>query len=301
VPTVEEEYEIWGPYHEHKHEMRYDIVAAHARRHLRPDARILDLGCGSANVADRLADLRITYVGMDFGEPAVRYAQDKYRGRKGPLRTRFVRGDGEHLPFAPGSIDVIVMSEVIEHLLRPENAVWEIARLLRPGGVFVMTTNNASEVPLRSPLSHLFAWLEKAVGAQVPRLISLRPWAWPFPVERDLVPDGAPDVFLPHTHHIQGQTRRMFAAAGLQTFRWGSFEFPPPQSRIAAWLERHGETGLRIADAIEAVARYTPLVRRLGTHLLMVARRTDEPVAPSPPPTIWPGPMSIDVRRELVP
>ena len=48
---------------------------------------------------------------------------------------------------------------------RPERAVWEVARVLRPQGVYVLTTNNASEMPLRSPLSHLFVWAEKALGA----------------------------------------------------------------------------------------------------------------------------------------
>lgn len=292
VPTVEEEYEIWGPYHEHKHEMRYDIVARHARRHLRSGATVLDLGCGSANVADRLADLGVRYIGMDFGEPAVRYSQRKYVDRSGPMSTAFLRADAEHLPFAAGSFDVIVMSEVIEHLLRPELAVWEISRLLRPGGVFVMTTNNASEAPLRSPLSHLFAWIEKVVGAQVPSAISLRRWAWPYAVERDLLPEGSPEVYLPHTHHIQAETRRLFAAAGLTTTEWGSFEFPPPQSRFAAWLEKRGAEGIRIARALEALARNTPLVRRLGTHLLMVATKTGDPVAARPPAGTWAGPLS---------
>lgn len=297
VPTVEEEYEIWGPYHEHKHEMRYDIVARHVREHARPGARILDLGCGSANVADRLSDLEVTYIGMDFGDPPVRYSQRKYRDRAGPMRTAFLRADGEHMPFASGSFDVIVMSEVIEHLLRPELAVWEIARLLRPDGVFVMTTNNASEAPLRSPLSHLFVWLEKAIGAQVPGLISLRPWAWPHPVGRDLLPPDSPDVYLPHTHHIPAETRRMLSAAGLATSHWGSFEFPPPHSELAAWLEKRGSSGLRIADAIESTAQRLPLVRRLGTHLLMVARKIAEPCAPEPPPGTWNGPLSNGTRR----
>src|SRR3954468_23978573 len=114
----------------------------------------------------------------------------------------------------PNTVDTVVFSEVIEHLMQPELAVWEIARVLRPGGVLLMTTNNASEVPLRSPVSHLFAWLEKAFGAYHPRLISLRPWVWPWPVDADLVA-GDGRVFLPHTHHIYAETRDMFAAAGM--------------------------------------------------------------------------------------
>lgn len=297
VPTIEQEFEIWGPYHQHRHEMRYDLVADEARRHISAGARILDLGCGSALVADRLDDLSFSYVGMDFGGPHITYAKKKYADRRGPMSTTFVRADAEHLPFEDASFDIVVMSEVIEHLLRPENAVWEIARILKPGGVYIMTTNNASEVPLRSPLSHLFAWIEKALGATFPSLISSRPWVWPEKVDRELLPEGAPDVYLPHTHHIQGQTRRMFAAAGLETFRWSTFEFPPPQSRLGAWFERHGQLGVRLVDALEVVAQHTPGVRRLGTHVFMVARKERDRVASTPPPGVWPGPLSNAASR----
>lgn len=292
VPTIEEEFEIWGPYHQHRHEMRYDLVAAAARKGLPGGSTLLDLGCGSALVADRLTDLNFTYIGMDFGGPHIKYAKDKYSTRTGTMATGFVRGDGEHLPFDDGTFDVVVMSEVIEHLLRPELAVWQIARVLKPGGIFVMTTNNASEVPLRAPTSHLFAWIEKILGATFPSLISSRPWVWPEKVDRELLPEGADDVYLPHTHHISAETRKMFAAAGLDTFEWSTFEFPPPQSKMAAWLERNGERGTRIVDVIEAIATHTPAVRRLGTHVFMVSRKNREPVAPTPPPGIWPGPLS---------
>src|SRR5258708_21700522 len=67
VPTIEEEFDIWGDYHQHRHEMRYDLVAAAVRRHTPVGGRILDVGCGSALVADRLLDLDAQYVCVDFG------------------------------------------------------------------------------------------------------------------------------------------------------------------------------------------------------------------------------------------
>ena len=292
VPTITEEFELWGPFHQHRHEMRYDLVADAVRSHLPRGARVLDVGCGSALVAERLADLDATYVGLDFPAHHIRFAASAMRGRSTALHTQWVRGDGEALPFPSASFDVVVMTEVIEHLLRPERAVWEVSRVLKPGGVYVMTTNNASEVPLRSPLSHGLAWLEKAIGATHPQLISLRPWVWPEPVHASLLPPGSPPVFLPHTHHIYGETRDLFAAAGLDTFEWSTFEFPPPQAASTAWLERKGERGRHAVDVVEAVARRTPLVRRLGCHLFMLARRTDAAVPAAPPPGVWPGPFS---------
>ena len=294
VPTIEEEFDIWGDYHQHRHEMRYDLLADTVRQHVPPGGRILDVGCGSALVADRILDLDVHYVGVDFGGHHIGYARDKLAKADGSLRASVARCDGEALPLADETVDVVVMSEVIEHLMRPEWAVWEVARVLRPGGVFIMTTNNASEVPLRSPLSHLFAWLEKALGADHPDLISYRPWIWPEPVDRQMLGlrDGEPNVYVPHTWHIQGQTRAMFGAAGLDTFHWSTFEFPPPQSQTAKWFDEQGEIGKRAVDVLEQVARRTPVVRRLGCHLFMLSRKLRPPVATEPPPGVWPGPFS---------
>jgi 2-polyprenyl-3-methyl-5-hydroxy-6-metoxy-1,4-benzoquinol methylase len=185
----------------------------------------------------------------------------------------------------------VVFTEVIEHLLRPELAVWEIARILKPGGVLVMTTNNASEMPLRFPLSDPGAFIEKAVGFKRDRLISHRPWVWPEPVSSAVLEEGVNAAWVPHTWHKQGETRRMFAAAGLETTSATTFEFPPPQSRTAAWFDRHGERGQRLVDVLERICTSIPFVNRLGCHLMRVAKRTDGGL-PAPPPGIWPGPFS---------
>lgn len=292
VPTIEEEFDLWGEYHQHRHEMRYDLVADAVRRHLPVGGRILDVGCGSALVADRLADLDATYIGVDYGGHHAVYAAKRVRDRYPALGGAIGRCAGEHLPFPDESFDAVVMSEVIEHLMQPELATWEVARVLRPGGVFVMTTNNASEMPLRSPLSHLFAWIEKYVGAFRPDLISLRPWIWPERVDPAIVSTDDP-VYVPHTHHIYAETRAMFRAAGLDTFHWSSFEFPPPQAQTAQWLDRRGEAGRRIVDLIEGVCQRLPVIDKLGCHIFLHARKVGPPAAQQPPPGVWNGPFSI--------
>src|SRR5438046_8130918 len=168
--------------------MRYELVAEEVRRHLPSTGRVLDLGCGGALVADRIRDVDATYIGFDFGGPHIEYASKKYKDiTDRRLCAVFLRGDGQQIPLADSSVDVVAFSEVIEHLLQPELAVWEIARVLKPNGVLIITTNNPSEVPTRSPLSHMVAWIEKSVGADHPRLSSVRPWVRREHVDRELL------------------------------------------------------------------------------------------------------------------
>jgi SAM-dependent methyltransferase len=292
VPTIEEEFTIWGQYHQHRHEMRYELVAAAARRRLPVGGVLLDIGSGAGQVADRLLDLPAHYIGLDYGGRHIAYATAKYRDQHHTLGVQFLRGDAEHLPVADHSVDVVVFTEVIEHLMRPELAVWEISRVLKPGGALVLTTNNASQMPLVPPTTNPFAWLEKSLGAHHAELISHRPWVWPHPVDPDVLPPGSPPIYLPHTWHIQAQTRDLLRAAGLAVTRFSTFEFPPPESASARLLERRGALGRRLVDGIEAGLHRAPLVGRLGAHLLLVADKVGPPAAPAPPAGVWPGPFS---------
>ncbi|MFE1247321.1 class I SAM-dependent methyltransferase [Streptomyces sp. NPDC058735] len=99
---------------------------------------ILDIGCGDGTAAATAAPLLPGHrlVGVDWSQDALRRA-----------RTRIphaVRGEltGGGLPFASGSADAVLFSEVIEHLVDPDAALDEIRRVLRPGGHLMLSTPN---------------------------------------------------------------------------------------------------------------------------------------------------------------
>jgi ubiquinone/menaquinone biosynthesis C-methylase UbiE len=62
----------------------------------------------------------------------------------------FYQGSLESTPFADASFDVVVMSDVLEHVDNEIAALDEIARVLRPGGTFIVST----------PRKGLFSWLD---------------------------------------------------------------------------------------------------------------------------------------------
>lgn len=93
---------------------------------------VLDVGCGSGRIMKNvhLADV----VGIDISTSLLRKARDKY------LNVRY--GNAENIPFIDGLFDRVYCSEVIEHLLHPENAVNEIHRVTRKGGIAVISIPN---------------------------------------------------------------------------------------------------------------------------------------------------------------
>jgi ubiquinone/menaquinone biosynthesis C-methylase UbiE len=61
-----------------------------------------------------------------------------------------VYGSGEHLPFKNDVFDAVLMIEVIEHIPRDDLCIAEVSRVLKPGGVLVLSTPNAEALPIPS-------------------------------------------------------------------------------------------------------------------------------------------------------
>lgn len=89
--------------------------------------QVLDAGCGVGVLGRRRPDLEM--VGLDASMTLLRNV--------GPGYKLLVECSAEKLPFAPGSFDVVVCMNALHHVVSPENAVAEFARVLRPGGFLV--------------------------------------------------------------------------------------------------------------------------------------------------------------------
>jgi ubiquinone/menaquinone biosynthesis C-methylase UbiE len=98
-----------------------------------PEARVLDVGCGTGIMTRLLADLpSVGHVtGIDPGRYLLETARSSTRAR---LRVEFREGSAEDLPFPGGSFDLVVMDSVLSHLREPVLALVEAARVLGPGG-----------------------------------------------------------------------------------------------------------------------------------------------------------------------
>ncbi len=100
---------------------------------LRPGAGLLDVATGPGYVAAAAAVRGARAVGVDFSAPMVAHA------RTINPAVEFQEGDAEALPFPDRSFDAVVMNFGMLHLARPERAMTQAARVLKPGGCFAFT------------------------------------------------------------------------------------------------------------------------------------------------------------------
>src|SRR5437870_5737883 len=145
-------------------------VSAGVPRYLRTrgielrSARVLDVGAGGGALAEAMAEAGSRVVALDV--------QD----HRGPAigRTPFVRGRGEHLPFSDGAFDVVLSSNVLEHVGEPSPLIAELGRVCRPGGhVWLSWTNWLS--PIGGHEMTPFHYLGPQVGQRIYRAVWRRP------------------------------------------------------------------------------------------------------------------------------
>ena len=110
------------------------VFAELVGRHITPQTRVLDAGCGRGGVIERYCSEARQVIGVDA---------DLVSLQEHRCLTQLIQGDLERLPFVDGCFDLVLCSWVVEHLTSPDVAFGELARVLRAGGHLLLLTPNA--------------------------------------------------------------------------------------------------------------------------------------------------------------
>ena len=114
-----------------RHEVVYQRLA-----HRCTGRDVLEAGFGEGYGADLLAQVARSVTGVDYDESAVNHVRARYP------RVEALQGNLAALPLADDAVDVVVNFQVIEHLWDQSQFVAECRRVLRPGGLLLMSTPN---------------------------------------------------------------------------------------------------------------------------------------------------------------
>ncbi len=130
----------------------HDILAKSNQNQVK---RVVDLGCGPGTNLFDVYDAsehftNVQWFGLDLNqrEAAEGASRSAYRTKeRGKQAVHFMSGDIFKLPFADNSIDILISSEVVEHLPDPVPALAEMQRVLKPSGYAMVTTPNPRNLP----------------------------------------------------------------------------------------------------------------------------------------------------------
>ena len=114
----------------------YDAICERIRPGLTKEMNVLELACGSGQLSFRLAGRVRLWEATDFSENMIAEARKQPRSS----RLHFSVQDATALPYAPDSFDAVVISNALHIMPRPELALAEIRRVLKPGGALFAPT-----------------------------------------------------------------------------------------------------------------------------------------------------------------
>ena len=169
---------------------------------------VLDVGCGGGLLAERFAALGCQVTGIDRSLPTLDAARQ--HAQSSGLSIRYQEGSAESLPFDAAQFDVVCCCDVLEHVDDVECVVAEIARVLKPGGIFFFDTIN------RTWLSKLLA-IKLAQDCALTRVVPRNVHVW----ERFIRPDELAHSLWQHgliAHEFAGLSPRMNPFKALASF-----------------------------------------------------------------------------------
>jgi len=102
---------------------------------------LLDVGCGTGDMAIQLADLGVNVTGIDFAADMISIS----KGRCPDIK--FLEADVEQLPFEDDSFDRAIANYTAHHFARPDAAFAEIRRVLKPGSILSIIHPIQTEQP----------------------------------------------------------------------------------------------------------------------------------------------------------
>jgi SAM-dependent methyltransferase len=112
---------------------------------IKPGDKVLDLGCGAGRHAFECYRRGARVVALDHAATEVAGVGHMLAamGEAGETlaggQAVAIRGDAHRLPFPDGTFDVVIVSEVLEHIPDDDHAIGEATRVLRPGGTLAVT------------------------------------------------------------------------------------------------------------------------------------------------------------------
>lgn len=96
---------------------------------------LLDVGCGTGFLIDHLTKQKpARYCGVDLSDEMIRMAE-----KKEIEGAEFVVSSADKLPYPDGSFDIVTCSQSFHHYPYPEEAMREAKRVLKPGGLYILS------------------------------------------------------------------------------------------------------------------------------------------------------------------
>jgi 2-polyprenyl-6-hydroxyphenyl methylase / 3-demethylubiquinone-9 3-methyltransferase len=141
----------------------FQRVLSHHKVLQRGQRSLLDVGCGGGLLAEEFARAGFEVAGIDPAPETI--ATARAHAATSGLHIEYQTGSGEQLPFADASFDLVACCDVLEHVDDVNRVISEIARVMKPGGLFLYDTVNRTFISKLAMIKVMQEWRSTAFAA----------------------------------------------------------------------------------------------------------------------------------------
>ena len=127
-------WEIGGPRHYYREGLIIKTI-----KHVLPTGKVLDVGCGTGSLVLKLAREGYQVVGIDISDKCIKITKNRVKEEGLTTSVTVSLGSATKINLPDNSVDGVIAGEVLEHLKDDMAAVREFWRVLKPGGVCIIT------------------------------------------------------------------------------------------------------------------------------------------------------------------
>lgn len=181
--------------------------------------KVLDAGCGTGIITKELSKNGADVISIDVNELAIEFTKKSLK-KENMDPNKIIRGDVQYLPFKDKSFDIVVSTDIIEHLLHPEFFFFEARRILKENGRLLVSTDNL--------------WLPLNSTAYIYLVVSKIKNFMKNSSEEDLYSNyGVPHINLFSPFRLYRFIRKFW----FELKKWDTFFFKKHSGKFSFWLD----------------------------------------------------------------
>jgi 2-polyprenyl-3-methyl-5-hydroxy-6-metoxy-1,4-benzoquinol methylase len=234
-------------------------VSKIAEQYFRLNYRVLDAGCKGGQVASFLVKKTISVFGVDLNRSALKNFVKRCKGS-------CVQANILQLPFKRSQFHAALCTEVIEHLYNPIQGLSEIANVIKPDGLIILSTDNRNHLNAMDILNPLIIF-ERIIGLVFPEVLKPRNLVWKW----------GKDFKIYHTNFSRTEIISLVKEAELEIVSCFSYSFLHGLHKIIGRIKPNmiQDDYVKVIFPIERILANIPILKSLGDHWIMVLRKTE--------------------------
>lgn len=248
--------DFWG----HLMRTRQDhLLAFISNLPVTPKTLFLDVGCGTGIITSSLLKMGYRVVGCDYSLEMLKAL--KVRSQTTSKDGRWLQADIEHLPIKPSCSDFVICLGVLIYLDELEKSLEEIARVLLPNGIAIVTIFTRYNLHLLADPYSYFRWIKKNFK---------RWWTSSKGSEYEDEPHGRDDLIAPVKHYTIRAFNKQLRRVNMKEIYATTYGFGP----LNLWNRRIFSDlhSIKLSQILQKL-RWLPFFKNLGVEYMVAIRK----------------------------